>query len=142
MTAYWLFKQEPSTYSYSQLEKDGKTVWDGVANNLALKHLRSIRKGDKAIFYHTGLERQAVGLMDIVSEPYSDPKQKHASKPDSTTSLVVVDVKPAGRFKKPVTLEQIKGDPFFSQWELVRISRLSVMPVPSNIWDKIIELSG
>jgi predicted RNA-binding protein with PUA-like domain len=131
--AYWLFKQEPSTYSYSQLEKDGKTVWDGVANNLALKHLRSVKKDDKAIFYHTGDEKQAVGIMDIVSDAYPDPKDK---------SLTVVDVKPAGRLKKPVTLAQIKADPAFSQWELVRISRLSVMPVPEKLWTRLIKMSG
>jgi predicted RNA-binding protein with PUA-like domain len=130
--AYWLFKQEPSTYSYSQLEKDDKTVWDGVANNLALKHLRSVKKGDKAIFYHTGDEKQAVGIMEIVSDAHPDPKDK---------SLVVVDVRPAGRLKKPVTLAQIKADPAFSQWELVRISRLSVMPVPERLWTKIMKMA-
>jgi predicted RNA-binding protein with PUA-like domain len=131
--AYWLFKQEPSTYSYSQLEKDGKTVWDGVSNNLALKHLRAVSKGDRAIFYHTGDEKQAVGTMDITSDPYPDPKDR---------SLVVVDVKPAGRMDRPVTLGQIKADPTFAGWELVRISRLSVMPVPEKLWDRIMEMSG
>ncbi|WP_415282528.1 EVE domain-containing protein [Candidatus Nitrososphaera sp. FF02] len=131
--AYWLFKQEPSTYNYAQLEKDGRTVWDGVANNLALKHLRAVRKGDRAIFYHTGDEKQAVGLMDIVSDSYPDPKDE---------SLVVVDVKPAGRLKKPVTLEQVKDDPAFAQWELVRISRLSVMPVPEKLWARIMKMTG
>jgi predicted RNA-binding protein with PUA-like domain len=130
--AYWLFKQEPSSYSYSQLEKDGKTVWDGVANNLALKHLRAVRRGDMAIFYHTGDEKQAVGVMEIASDPYPNLKDR---------SLVVVDVKPAGRLKRPVTLAQIKSDPLFADWELVRISRLSVMPVPQKLWDKIMKLS-
>lgn len=130
---YWLFKQEPSTYSYSQLERDARTVWDGVANNLALKHLRSARKGDKALFYHTGDEKQIVGLMEIVSNPYPDPRDK---------DLTVVDVRPAGRLKKPVTLEQVKADPAFSGWELVRIARLSVMPVPPKMWDRIMKLSG
>ncbi len=131
--AYWLFKQEPSTYSYSQLEKDGKTVWDGVANNLALKHLRAAKKGDRAIFYHTGDEKQAVGIMEITSDPYPDPKDN---------SLVVVDVRPAGRLKRPVTLAQIKADHLFAGWELVRISRLSVMPVPQKLWDRIMKMSG
>jgi predicted RNA-binding protein with PUA-like domain len=130
--AYWLFKQEPSSYSYSQLEKDGKTVWEGVANNLALKHLRAVRRGDMAIFYHTGDEKQAVGVMELASEPYPSLKDR---------SLVVVDVKPAGRLKRPVTLAQIKSDPLFVDWELVRISRLSVMPVPQKLWDKIVKLS-
>lgn len=131
--AYWLFKQEPLTYNYSQLEKDRRTVWDGVANNLALKHLRAVKKGDRAIFYHTGDEKQAVGIMEVTSDPYPDPKD---------ASLVVVDVKPAGRLKKPVTLAQIKSDPAFAGWELVRISRLSVMPVPQKLWDRIMKMSG
>lgn len=130
--AYWLFKQEPSTYNYSQLEKDGRTVWDGVANNLALKYLRTVKRGDRAIFYHTGDEKQAVGIMEIVSDPYTDPKDK---------SLVVVDVKPAGRLAKPVTLAQIKADPAFAEWELVRISRLSVMPVPQKLWDRLMKMA-
>lgn len=130
--AYWLFKQEPSTYNYSRLEKDGRTVWDGVANNLALKHLHAVRKGDRAIFYHTGDEKQAVGIMEIVSDPYPDPKDK---------SLVVVDVKPAGRMAKPVTLARIKADPAFAKWELVRISRLSVMPVPQKLWDRLMKMA-
>ena len=130
--AYWLFKQEPSTYSYSQLESDGKTVWNGVANNLALKHLRSVKKGDKALFYHTGEEKRAVGIMEIASSPYPDPKDR---------SLVVVDVRPAGRLAKPVTLDAIKLDPAFSGWELVRISRLTVMPVPNKLWDRIMKMS-
>ena len=130
--AYWLFKQEPSTYSYSQLESDRTTVWDGVRNNLALKHLRSVKKGDKALFYHTGEEKQAVGIMEIISDPYPDPKDK---------SLTLVDVRPAGRLAKPVTLETIKQDQAFSGWELVRISRLSVMPVPEKLWNRIIKMS-
>ncbi|HEY8140017.1 MAG TPA: EVE domain-containing protein [Nitrososphaera sp.] len=130
--AYWLFKQEPSSYSYTDLEKDGSTTWDGVKNNLALKHLRTVRKGEKVLFYHTGEEKQVVGIMEIASDPYPDHKDK---------SLVVVDVKPAGRLAKPVTLEQIKGDPAFVAWELVRISRLSVMPVPPVLWQKIMKMA-
>jgi predicted RNA-binding protein with PUA-like domain len=129
--AYWLFKQEPASYSYSQLESDGRTVWDGVSNNLALKHLRSVKKGDKAFFYHTGDEKQIVGIMEIITDPRPDPKDK---------SLVIVDVKPAGRLGRPVTLAAIKGDPEFAGWELVRISRLSVMPVPPKLWDRIVKM--
>lgn len=129
--AYWLFKQEPSSYSYSQLESDGRTVWDGVSNNLALKHLRSVKKGDKAFFYHTGDEKQVMGIMEITTDPRPDPEDK---------SLVIVDVKPAGRLGRPVTLAAIKGDPEFAGWELVRISRLSVMPVPPKLWDRIMKM--
>jgi len=129
--AYWLFKQEPSSYNYSQLESDSKTVWDGVSNNLALKHLRSVKKGDRAFFYHTGDERQIVGIMEITSDPRPDPNDK---------SLVVVDVRPISRLVHPVTLDAIKSDPEFATWELVRISRLSVMPVPPKLWDRIMKI--
>jgi len=132
--AYWLFKQEPSSYSYSRLEKEGRTVWDGVTNNLALKHLRNIKKGDIAFFYHSGAEKQIVGLMNIVSDSYPDPKNK------SLSSLSVVDVRPAGGLAKPVTLQAIKNDPAFADWELVRLSRLSVMPVPAALWQRIMKM--
>ena len=129
---YWLFKHEPSSYSYDQLERDGKTVWDGVANNVALKHLRGVKKGDMAFFYHSGDEKRIVGIMEIASAPYPDLKDKS----------IVVDVKPARRLPRPVTLQQIKADKAFSEWELVRISRLSVMPVPEAIWKRLSKLSG
>lgn len=111
------------------------TVWDGVSNNLALKHLRNVKRGDKAIFYHTGDERQAVGIMEIVSDPYVDPKKENKS-------LVVVNVKPERKLKKPMTLEQFKTDSAFANWELVRISRLSVMPVPEKLWERIMRMSS
>jgi predicted RNA-binding protein with PUA-like domain len=130
--AYWLFKQEPSSYSYTDLEKDGNTTWDGVKNNLALKHLRNVRKGDEAFFYHTGEEKQVVGIMEITSDPYADRKDK---------SLTVVDVRASSRLAKPVTLQQFKSDPAFADWELVRISRLSVMPVPPALWQNIIKMA-
>ncbi len=131
---YWLVKQEPSTYSYDNLEKEKKTVWDGVHNNLALKYTRAMKKGDKALFYHTGEEKQAVGIIEISSGPYPNSKE-------SDKRFVVVDVRPVSRLKRPVTLEEIKKDPKFKDWELLRISRLSVMPVPKNLWDEIIKKS-
>ena len=130
---FWLFKQEPSSYNYAELENDGKTVWDGVTNNLALKHLRSAHKGDRVFFYHSGDEKSIVGIMEIVSAPYLDPKDG---------ALIVVDVKPVARLPKPVSLQMIKGDKSFSAWELVRISRLSIMPVPAHLWKKILKMSG
>jgi len=131
---YWLVKQEPSTYSYDKLEKEKRTVWDGVHNNLALKHLRSMKKGDQALFYHTGDEKQAVGIIEIISNPYPNPKE-----PDKR--FVVVDVKAVQRLRRPVTLDEIKKDTLFKNWELLRISRLSVMPVQKNLWDAIIKKS-
>lgn len=130
---YWLFKQEPSSYNYAQLESDGKTVWDGVTNNLALKHLRSANIGDRAFFYHSGDEKSIVGIMELVSAPYPDSKDN---------ALTVVDVKPVAKLPRPVTLQAIKADRAFSDWELVRISRLSIMPVPEPMWKKILKMSG
>jgi predicted RNA-binding protein with PUA-like domain len=121
-------------YSFHILEKEGKTVWDGVHNNLALKHMRNMKKGDKAIFYHTGDERQAIGIADIITDPYPDPKE-------SDKRFVVFDVQVSNRLKRPVTLDEIKNDKKFRDWELVRNSRLSTMPVPRQLWDEIISRS-
>jgi predicted RNA-binding protein with PUA-like domain len=134
MVNYWLCKQEPSTYNLDRLEKDGTTVWDGVHNNLALKHIRSMKKGDLAFFYHSGDEKQIVGIMQITSVPYPNPKEKDSR-------YVVVDVKFKKRLSRPVTLAEIKGHKMFGDWELLRISRLSVMPVTSKIWSEIVKIS-
>ena len=132
---YWLVKQEPSVYSYGELVREKKTIWDGVHNNLALKHIRSMKKGDKALFYHTGDERQAVGIIQITTDPYPNPKE-------DDKRFVVMDVKPISRLKRPVTLDEMKAGKIFKNWELLRISRLSVMPVPKEIWDAIIKKSN
>ena len=137
MAKYWLAKQEPSGprgYSFEQLKKDKTTVWDGVHNNLALKYMREMRPGDLVLFYHTGDERQAVGIMQVVSEPYPNPKE-------DVKRFIVVDVKYKKALKRPVTLDEIKDNKKFRDWELVRISRLSVMPVPKAIWDEILKIS-
>ena len=137
MINYWLAKQEPSGprgYNFSKLEKEKKTVWDGVHNNLALKHIRNMKKNDQVLFYHTGTERQAVGIMTITTNPYSNPKEKEKR-------FVVVDVKFKKRLKQPVTLQEMKKQKKFKDWELLRISRLSVMPVPKLIWNEIIKMS-
>jgi len=135
MVNYWLVKQEPSVYNYVTLEKEKKTVWDGVHNNLALKHLNLMKKGDQAFFYHTGDEKQAVGIIAITSNSYPNPKEDNKR-------FVVVDVKPVKPLKRPVTLEEMKKDPLFKNWDLLRISRLSVMPVPKNIWNAIMKKSN
>lgn len=131
---FWLVKQEPTTYSYDMLEKDKKTIWDGIHNNLALKHIRSMKKGEMAFFYHTGDEKQVVGIIEITTNPYPNPKE-------DDERFVVVDVKPVLRLRRPVKLDEIKKDNKFKDWELLRISRLSVMPVPKNLWDEIIRKS-
>jgi predicted RNA-binding protein with PUA-like domain len=132
--ARWLFKEEPSHYSFDRLQKDGKTVWDGVENNLALKNLRNVKKDDEIIFYHTGEERSAVGLMKAASDAYHDPKSKEAR-------LVVVDVKPIRKLKRPVSLTEMKSDPKFAGFDLLRLSRLSVVPVPEKFWSEILKRS-
>ena len=134
---YWLAKQEPSGprgYNILQLQKDKKTMWDGVHNNLALKHIRNMKKGDLIFFYHTGDERQVVGIMSVISNPYPNPEEENKR-------FVVVDVKFKKLLKIPVTLDSIKKQKKFKDWELLRISRLSVMPVPKIIWDNIIKMS-
>ena len=137
MTNYWLVKQEPSGprgYNFLTLQKEKTTVWDGVHNNLALKHMRNMKKGDIVLYYHTGDERQAVGIMTVTSKPYPNPEEDNER-------FVVVDVKYKRQLDKPVSLEQMKKEKSFKNWELLRISRLSVMPVPKTIWAKIISLS-
>lgn len=133
--SYWLLKTEPDCYSYDDLIKDKKTAWDGVSNALALKHIRSMKKGDLALIYHTGDERQAVGLAEVASNPYPDPKEEDEK-------LVVVDVKSKKKLRRPVTLDEIKADPAFNGWDLLRISRLSVVPVPEAMWKRIEQLAG
>lgn len=134
MVNYWLCKQEPSTYNIEQLKKEKTTVWDDVHNNLALKHITQMKKGDLAFFYHTGDEKQVVGIMEIISNPYPNPKEKNPR-------FVVIDVKYKKHLDNPVTLAQIKTNKKFRDWELLRISRLSVMPVPSKIWEEILKIS-
>ena len=137
MVNYWLAKQEPSGprgYNILQLKKDKKTVWDGVHNNLALKHIRNMKKGDLSFFYHTGDERQVVGIMTITSNPYPNPEEDNER-------FVVVNVKFKKFLENPVTLDELKKQTKLKKWELLRISRLSVMPVPKEIWDLIIKMS-
>ena len=137
MVNYWLAKQEPSGprgYNILQLKKDKKTMWDGVHNNLALKHIRNMRTGDLVFFYHTGDERQVVGIMSVTSNPYPNPEENNER-------FIVVDVKFKSLLAKSVGLDEIKKQKGLENWELLRISRLSVMPVPRSIWDLIIKMS-
>jgi predicted RNA-binding protein with PUA-like domain len=120
--AYWLLKTEPDDYSYDDLERDGSTRWDGVRNPTALGHIRQMRPGDRCVIYHTGGVRTAVGLAEVTTEPYPDPE---VDDPRRT----VVDVRAAGRLPRPVTLAEIKADPRFEGSPLLRISRLSVVPL-------------
>ena len=132
--AYWLLKSEPDVYSWENLVKDKKAVWDGVNNNAALKYMRSMEKGDLAIIYHTGDEKQCVGIAEIVTTAYPDPKLDEERR-------LVFDIKPKTKLKNPVGIADIKADPIFSDFMFVKIGRLSVVPVEDKHWKKIMSLS-
>jgi len=133
--AYWLLKTEPHCYSWDDLSRDKKASWDGVTNALALKHIRTMKKGDLALIYHTGDERAAIGVAEITSAPHPDPKE-------DDEKLAVVDLKPKKKLKRPVTLDEFKADKAFAGWDLLRIGRLSVVPVPDAMWKRIEELAA
>lgn len=131
----WLFKEEPGNYSFDDLVRDGKTTWTGVKNPLAQKHLRSVAKGDQIFFYHTGSEKSVIGVMKAVAAAYPDPA-------DKSGKLYAVDVAPVRKLPRPVTLAAIKGDTSFAGFALVRMSRLSVMPVTDQQWSRIEKMAG
>ena len=131
----WLIKEEPEHYSFEDLVRDGRTAWTGVRNPLAQKHLQSMQKGDRIFFYHTGDVKAVVGIAKAASTPYPDPA-------DKTGKLHAVDVAPVKKLKSPVTLAAIKADKSFESFPLVRISRLSVMPVTDEEWQRIEKMSG
>jgi predicted RNA-binding protein with PUA-like domain len=129
--AHWLVKQEPSSYSWGNLVRDGRTRWDGVHNALALQHLRRMAVGDEAVFYHSGSERACVGILRVASSPRPDPNDARGSW--------FVEVTPVRALARPVTLAEIREDPAFEGIALLRISRLSVMPIPETAWLRILE---
>ncbi len=131
MANRWLFKTEPTAYSFQQLEKEKSAIWDGVKNNLALKHLSAVQKGDRILIYHTGGEKAAVGIAEAASGSYPDPGKKDPK-------LLVVDIKAVKALPRPVALAEIKLNPKLAKFDLVRLPRLSVMPVSDEQW-KIIE---
>ena len=132
--AQWLVKEEPDHYGFDQLVRDRKTVWAGVKNPLAQKHLRSIRRGDRIFYYHTGKEKAVVATAKASTDAYPDPT-------DATGKLSVVDIVPDRKLARPVTLAEIKADKAFASFPLVRMSRLSVMPVNDAEWDRIEKMS-
>jgi predicted RNA-binding protein with PUA-like domain len=130
MTNRWLFKTEPSVYSFQQLQKDKKTMWDGVKNNLALKNLKDIAKGDEILIYHTGDEKAAVGVARALSGAYPDPEKKDPK-------LLVVDIEAVKPLPRPVTLAEVKANKKLANFDLVRLSRLSIMKVSDEQWNTI-----
>jgi len=130
----WLFKTDPETYSWENLKKSKREIWDGVANPLALKNLRSVKKGDQIFVYHTGSEKAVVGIAKALSDPYSDPA-------DETGKLTVIDISPEKELDKPVLLSEIKSNSKLKSWDLVRLGRLSVMPASTEQWQEVLRLS-
>jgi predicted RNA-binding protein with PUA-like domain len=133
--ARFLVKTEPSTYSFADLQRDRRTVWDGVSNPVALKHLATIRKGDTVVVYHTGDEKQAVGLAAAASDAYPDPKLRDPKRP-------VVDLAADQPLPKAVTLAQVKADAVLKTTELARLPRLSVMPFSEAQFQRLLRLAG
>jgi predicted RNA-binding protein with PUA-like domain len=131
--AYWLLKTEPSTYSFADLQRDQQTRWDGITNPVALKHLKTATTGDRAVVYHTGDEKSAVGVAEIVKPAYPDPKND---------KLSVVDLRAREPLKRPVTLATIKSDPVFAESPLVRQGRLSFVPLTDAQWKRLLELAA
>jgi len=130
----WLFKTEPSAYSFARLEADRRTVWDGVRNALALRHLAAVATGDEVLVYHTGDEKAAVGIARVARGAYPDPKQKEAK-------LVVVDLEAERALQRPVTLAEMRGNAKLAGFDLLRLPRLSVMPVSAAQWTEILRMA-
>jgi predicted RNA-binding protein with PUA-like domain len=134
MPQYWILKTDTDTYSFDDLAREHRAVWDGVSNALALKHIRSMAKGDQVLIYHSGDEKALVGLARVASAPYPDPKQ-------DDPKLVVVDIEAGKRLPRPVTLATVKADRAFADLGLVRMSRLSVIPVSEAHWKGLLALA-
>lgn len=130
----WLLKTEPSVYSFQRLVKDKRTVWDGIKNNLALKNLSRVKKGDRFLIYHTGGEKVAVGVARALGDAYPDPKKKDPK-------LLVIDIRPIKPLSCPVSLAEMKANSRLGQFDLLRLPRLSVVPVSADQW-KIITGMG
>lgn len=135
MPNYWLLKTEPTTYSFERLVKEGEAVWDGVRNNLALKYLREMKAGDQLLIYHSGADKAVVGLAKVTKAAYPDPKE-------NDPKIVVVDLAPTGKLPKSVPLAAVKAEASLADLPLVRMPRLSVMPIPAEAWKKILGMAG
>jgi predicted RNA-binding protein with PUA-like domain len=132
--ALWLFKEEPGEYSFADLQRDRKTLWTGVSNALARQHLRQVRRGDRVLFYHTGKEKAVVGEMRAAADAKPAPAE-------DDPKAVAVEVEAVRALPRPVPLSRIKGDPLLRDWDLVRLPRLSVLPVTEDQWQRVEELS-
>lgn len=133
--ACWLLKTDPDTYDWKKLLAEKTAVWDGVANPMALKNIRAMKKGDRAFVYHTGSERAILGTATIESAPYADPKR-------DDPKLAVVDVKAGKALSRPVTLDEMKKVDALAGWDLFRLGRLSVVPVTDQQWAVVMDLAS
>ncbi len=133
MPKRWLFKTEPEEYSYDNLEQDKKCVWDGVSSNQALKNLRAVKLGDEILIYHTGNEKAIVGMAEVISDAYPDPAA-------NDEHLIVLNLKPKRRLAQPLTLAEIKANEAFKEFDLVRLPRLSVVPISKEYWELLQDL--
>src|SRR5262245_5362338 len=132
---YWLFKTEPSAYSFADLTRDRRVVWEGVSSPAALIHLRGVKKGDTVVVYHSGKDKAAIGLAEVTRGPYPDPKLGDPKR-------VVVDLKPVRAFAARIPLADFRTDPVLKTTELVRITRLSVMPLTAEHFARVLERAG
>lgn len=132
---YWLMKTEPATYSFGDLQRDRRTEWDGVRNNQAQLFMRQMSKGDLTLIYHSGKDKCIVGVADVVRGAYPDPDS-------ANDKHVLIDVRASKRLPNPIPLSDIKADERFAEFHLVRMSRLSVMPVPANMWKRLTAMGG
>ena len=133
--AYWLVKSEPSAYSWDQFVKEGQTFWNGVRNYAARNNLKAMKKGDEVLYYHSNEGLEIVGIAKVIKEAYQDPTTEE-------TAWVVVDLKPVRKLKKPVSLQQMKGEKRLQNMDLIRLGRLSVQTVKDDEWKVVMELAG
>jgi len=133
--AYWLVKSEPAKYSFEDLQRDGRTVWDGVRNNAAALHLKAMREGDPVLYYHSQEGKEVVGIAKVVRESFVDPS-------DPAGRFVAVELAPVRKLARPVGLAQLKADPALAKLEMIRQGRLSVSPVRAEEWAAILDMAG
>ena len=135
MASHWLVKSEPNTYSYADLERDGRTVWDGVRNNAAALHLKAMHEGDEVLFYHSQEGLAVVGVAKVVRTAFLDPS-------DPAGRFVAVELAPVRALKRPVALSEMKAQPELANMAMLRQGRLSVSPVTDEEWKAILKLAG
>lgn len=135
MASHWLVKSEPAKYAYSDLERDGKTVWDGVRNNAAALHLKAMKVGDEVLYYHSQEGLAVVGIAKVVKEAFPDAT-------DPAGRFVAVELAPVRALARPVTLQKMKANPDLAALEMIRQGRLSVSPVRPAEWAAILKMAG